>query len=270
MAAGDRVWAPQPRRNRHGPIQASDRPKTSCQDFIWSARRGRDRRQRAQPDDPDRQTRLRSRLIIRTPRASYKRPSLPATAPLDPALDHGHACLLGLRIAAEAITDLLKFPLLKPQQLDTGQFGTLHRPNLNADGGSARRGVRVMRPEVACASDTVVLLGKVSLHSLGDNTGHGYRAEARPPERASGDVTMAQTRMDYVQAATVSPAIKWGLVSGAPGGAPPPWGMRCTARRLRRARTHLSASITSESRCASGPCGPGTSRWPIARVFLPK
>ncbi len=81
MAAGDRVWAPQPRRVRHGQIQASDRSQAPREDFAWSARRGRDRHQRAQPDDPDRQNRLRSRLIIRTPRANYKRRSLPAPTP---------------------------------------------------------------------------------------------------------------------------------------------------------------------------------------------
>jgi hypothetical protein len=42
----------------------------------------RDRRKRAQPDDPDWQTRLRSRLIFRMPKANYERPSIPAPTPL--------------------------------------------------------------------------------------------------------------------------------------------------------------------------------------------
>ena len=78
LAAGHWVWAPQPRRDHDGQVQASDRPQAPRENFVWSARRGRDRRHRAQPDDPDRQTRLRSHLIFRTSKANYEPPSIPA------------------------------------------------------------------------------------------------------------------------------------------------------------------------------------------------
>ncbi len=57
------IRAPQPRRDHHGPIQASDRPQASCQDPARPARRGRHRRQRAQPHDPDRKACHRPRML---------------------------------------------------------------------------------------------------------------------------------------------------------------------------------------------------------------
>ena len=67
MAARDRLWAGQPGQDRHGQMQASYRPPAPRQASVWSARRGFDRRQRAQPDDPDRKACLQSRLNIQKP-----------------------------------------------------------------------------------------------------------------------------------------------------------------------------------------------------------